>query len=104
MNTRWFLVVLALIGAALACNFPGLSTDVPTSTTEVKSVAVDPASGSGSFTLKVTYDAFVYSVSLSQRISCYYVGPDGWRQGLAASIPHKTVSAERSRPARWRSA
>ena len=77
MNTRWFLVVMALIGTTLACNLiPGLPNYTPTFT-EVKSVTVNLPSGTGSFTLEVTYITFMGRGEIPEPIICYYVTPTG---------------------------
>lgn len=83
MHTRWFLVALALIGAALACNLDPFSSRDPRPT-DVESVAVTPASGSGSFTLKVA----IYSrPSSDDTVSCYYVTPGGATMAIGLVFP-----------------
>lgn len=84
MQTRWFLVVMTLIGTTLACNYP-LNNNNPT-ITQVISVAVNPPSGTGSFTLEVTYIAFTDDDRLPEPITCYYVTPFG------ATIPIGSVT------------
>lgn len=86
MKTRWFLVVMMLIGTTRACNLPGLNLNNPTFT-EVKSVAVNPSSGTGSFTLEVTYIAFTDGDRLPEWITCYYVTPFGAEIPIGSVIP-----------------
>ena len=74
MKTRRFLFVMALIGIILACDWGPQSY----SSTNVKSVAVTPPSGPGSFTLEVTYVVFTNRAGhLPEPITCYYVTPAG---------------------------
>jgi|GEM_PF-4068079 len=89
MHTRWFLLVLALIGAALACNLPGSGDSDSRSSSFVTSVAVNPPSGSGSFTLEVIYDAGWTQYATPEMITCYYVTPDGATMLIGDIVPDK---------------
>lgn len=87
MHTRWFLVALALIGAALACIWDPFSSSIP-KISYVDSVAVTPASGSGSFTLEVGTSVSPFSSgSYVEPISCYYVTPGGATMAIGSVMP-----------------
>lgn len=72
---------MTLIGTTLACNFD------PTFTL-MKSVAVNPTSGTGSFTLEVTYIAFITAGGhMPEPFICYYVTPAGAMMEIGSFIP-----------------
>ncbi len=88
MKTRSFLVIMTLIGITLACDFPGYDEN-PDVYSKVESVEVNPSSGTGSFTLVVTYTAFTERVDVfdTEPITCYYVTPDGATIGIGTIDP-----------------
>ena len=75
MKTRWHLGMFVLFAAMLACNFPFHEEPSYTMTT-IKSVVVMPPSGTGSFTLEVSYETFWIPDKRIPNIHCYYVSPD----------------------------
>lgn len=76
MKTRWLLGIVALIAAMLACKDPFEKEPIFTATT-IKSVGVTPLSGSGSFTLEVSYETFWIPDKFIPNIYCNYVAPNG---------------------------
>lgn len=90
MKIRRFLFVITLIGITLACSLLKHDDEDTNGTyTEVESVAVAPPSGSGSFTLVVTYKAFTDYMreSITETITCYYVTSDGAALPIGSVIP-----------------
>jgi hypothetical protein len=87
MKTRRFLVIMTLIGITLACAFPEYDENASFPYSKVESVAVNPPSGTGSFTLEVTYKAFsdIGRIFDTEPVTCYYVTPDG------ATMPIGTI-------------
>jgi len=76
MKTHWLLGTVALVAALLACSNPFQPEPRYTATT-IKSVGVAPTSGSGSFTLEVSYETFWIPDKFIPNIYCNYVAPNG---------------------------
>ena len=76
MKIRRLLGTVALIAAMLACKNP-FEKEPSYTVTTIKSVGVTPPSGSGSFTLEVSYETFWIPDKFIPNIYCNYVAPNG---------------------------
>jgi len=87
-----FLVVIALIGITLACTLKPNEEESRFSLTKVRSVAVNPSMGTGSFTLEVKYEVYLGTDRLPETITCSYVTPAGATVPLPSVSPPITVT------------
>lgn len=75
MKTRWLLGMFVLFAAMLACDYP-FQKEPSYTMTKINSVVVTPPSGTGSFTLEVSYATYWIPEKQIPDIHCYYVSPD----------------------------
>jgi hypothetical protein len=84
MKNRFSIAITVLLAAMLAC---GRYNPAHFSDTKILSMAIIPPSGSGSFTLEITYEAsWLLEKTPPGKIYCSYVTPD------MATMPIGTIS------------